>query len=436
MSWNQTHHFPQAIIHVDGDAFFASCEQALHPEYKGKPVVVGKDRGIAASMSYEAKAKGVTRAMTLREIKKICPDAIIVSSDYETYSLFSKRMFAIMRRYSSVVEEYGIDEGFMDITGMRRALGMGYRAIAARIKQDIQRELGITVSLGLAPTKVLAKLGSKSCKPDGFQVISNKDAASFAENIPVSEVWGIGPNTAHYMHKMGVQTVGDFVKKDKEYVEQYFTRPHQEIWAELQGVQRYKVQKDEKTSYASISKTRTFSPASSDKNKVYSELIKNIENACIKARRYHLAANKVSILLKTQDFSVQALEINLNRATAFPQEIVSTIKPLFRELYKRGVRYRSTGVVLAGLQEDIAIQGSLFEDPLKLVDMKEVYTAIDSLAKKFGKHTVHTASSLKAHKKQHQGSRSEKPMRKQTKLKGEFGMRRRLRIPLLFNAVR
>jgi len=109
--------FACAIMHVDADAFFASCEQAANPKLRGKPVVTGKERGIASAVSYEAKARGVRRGMTIRDVKAICPEAIHLPSDYETYSLFSQRMFAIMRRYTPAVEEYSIDEAFCDLTG-------------------------------------------------------------------------------------------------------------------------------------------------------------------------------------------------------------------------------------------------------------------------------------------------------------------------------
>ncbi len=146
--------FPRAILHIDGDAFFASCEQANNPALRGKPVITGKERGIVASMSYEAKAKGVKPAMRLFEVKKLCPDAILLPSDYETYSLLSKRLFSIVRRYTPEVEEYGIDECFADLTGLRRALRMNYIDIARRIKSDLDTELGFTFSVGLAPNKV------------------------------------------------------------------------------------------------------------------------------------------------------------------------------------------------------------------------------------------------------------------------------------------
>ena len=122
--------FPQAIMHIDADAFFASCEQAIHPELKGRPVITGKERGIVAAASYEAKARGVQRGMRLFEVKKVCPDCIILPSDYETYSLFSVRMFEIMRRFSPDVEEYSIDEAFVDLTGLRRSFHGSYESIA------------------------------------------------------------------------------------------------------------------------------------------------------------------------------------------------------------------------------------------------------------------------------------------------------------------
>src|SRR3972149_5053656 len=128
------HGFPRAIVHIDGDAFFASCEQARDPALQGKPVITGKERGIVASMSYEAKRMGVSRAMRLFEVKKLCPDAIILPSDYETYSLLSKRFFAIVRRYTPDVEEYGIDECFADLTGLQRPMRMSYAQIAPAVE--------------------------------------------------------------------------------------------------------------------------------------------------------------------------------------------------------------------------------------------------------------------------------------------------------------
>ena len=150
--------FPRAIVHIDGDAFFASCEQTKNPSYKKKPLITGKERNIASSLSYEAKAAGVKRGMRLSEIKRLCPNVIILPSDYETYSLLSKRLFDIVRRYTGEVEEYSIDECFADLTGLRRPLRMSYTQMAERIQKDLSVELGFTFSIGLGPNKIIAKM--------------------------------------------------------------------------------------------------------------------------------------------------------------------------------------------------------------------------------------------------------------------------------------
>jgi DNA polymerase-4/DNA polymerase V len=182
--------FPRAILHIDGDAFFASCEQSRRPKLQGRPVVTGKERGIAASMSYEAKARGVVRGMRVADIRKVCPDAIILPSDYETYSLLSKRFFAIVRRYTPDVEEYSIDECFADLTGLRRPLKMSYLKIAERIKNELDAELGFTFSGGLAPNKVIAKIASKWAKPSGLTAIPGRELHRFLDKLPVEKVWG------------------------------------------------------------------------------------------------------------------------------------------------------------------------------------------------------------------------------------------------------
>lgn len=212
------HSFPRAILHIDGDSFFASCEVAKNPSLKGKPVITGKERGIASSMSYEAKACGVTRAMKLSDIRKLCPDAIILPSDYETYSLYSERMYEIVRRYTPEIEEYSIDECFADLTGLRRVNRMSYAEMAERIKHDLDTELGMTFSVGLSVNKVMAKVCSKWKKPSGLTIIPGYAIHLYLGKLPIEKIWGIGPNTTAYLKKLGIETALDFAKKDKSWV--------------------------------------------------------------------------------------------------------------------------------------------------------------------------------------------------------------------------
>lgn len=430
------HSWPRAIVHLDGDAFFASCEQAVHPEYRGKPVVTGKERGIVAAASYEAKAKGVARGVPLWEVKKLCPEAIIVPSDYETYSLFSKRMFAIMRRFTSLVEEYSIDEGFADITGLQRPYHASYGTIARRMKETIESELGITVSVGVSLSKVLAKIASKYKKPSGLTLIPGRSIHTFLKVTPLEKVWGIGPRTAAYCRNFGLKTAWDFAKQSEDEVRERYTKPHYEIWQELNGHQVYEVVTEEKITYASISKTKTFSPPSRDPNYVFAQLLKNLENTCIKARRYHLLARGLILFLKKQDFSQVGVEIILSRASAYPPDMTKAMRQAFGKLFKAGCEYRATGVILTSLTQDTVVQTSLFDEPVRLTKLQRVYEAMDSLAERFGKHTVHLASSLPAHgTPQHVQARGDVPERKRSRVKGETS-RIHLNIPFLLGGIK
>lgn len=428
--------YPRAILHIDCDAFFASCEQAMHPEYRGKPVICGKERGIVAAASYEAKAKGVTRGVPLWEVRKLCPEAIIVPSDYETYSIFSKRIFEIIRRFTPMVEEYSIDEAFADITGLRRLYRSSYPEIARRIKQTIETELGVTVSVGLSSSKVLAKVGSKHNKPAGFTPIPGRDIHRFLADLPVEKIWGIGSQTAAYCETLGIKTALHFARKPWEYLARRFTKPLLEVWHELNGQAVYPIVTEEKTEYATIGKTKTFTPASSERLYVYAQLCKNLENACIKARRHKLVAQRMYVFLKKQDYTGRSAEGLLSRASAYPSDMTDVLKRMFDQVYQSGYLYRATGVVLADLVTNASLQQSLFEPPLHLEKLQRVYRAVDELAGRYGKHCVHLVASNAAQRTpQHVLDRGDVPTRKLTRLRGE-SKRLHLAMPRLFHTVK
>jgi DNA polymerase-4 len=425
------HSWPQAILHLDADAFFASCEQAIHPELKGKPVITGKERGIVAAASYEAKARGVQRGVRLSEVKKICPDAVILPSDYETYSLFSMRMFEILRRFSPDVEEYSIDEAFVDLTGLRRSFHGPYGMIAEKMQKTIETELGLSVSVGVSLSKVLAKIGSKYKKPHCITVIPGREIHLYLQNLPVEKVWGIGPNTAAFLRKFGITTALEFARKDERFIEQHLSKPYREIWHELNGRSVYPVVVESKNTYQSISKAKTFTPPSQDEAFVFAQLAKNLENACIKARRYHLAATRLIVFLRKQDFTSSGVEIKLSRPTAYPVELFGPLRQGFRHVYQPLVLYRQTGVVLAGLIAESGVQYTLFDDTAKIEKMARVYDTVDRISQKYGKHTIQHAASLPTKLQvQHEGERGDVPQRRGKLFRGE-NKRQRLGLPLL-----
>jgi DNA polymerase IV len=431
MAWSSLESFPRAILHIDGDAFFAACEVAKNPKLRGKPVITGKERGIVSAATYEAKALGVKRGMTLHEVRRICPEAVILPSDYETYSLFSERMYAIVRRFTPDVEEYSIDECFADLTGLRRVFRMSYSQIAEKIKRQLDHELGMTFSIGVSATKTLAKIGSKWKKPAGLTVIPLRDAGIYLKALEVGAIWGIGSQTSALLNKYGIRSAYDFSSKSEEWISARVSKPYLETWQELNGVVANELNLTGRETYQSISKTKTFTPPSSDPAFVYAQLSKNVENACIKARRWKLSTSLVFFFLKTQEFKYNGYEIKLRFPTCNPMDILGEIRKYFEKAFKPNTLYRATGVTLINLVEEGTAQLDLFGLVKKSEGIRRVFENADKLADRYGKHIVFLGSSFEAISRvSHLGDRGDVASRKQTLFRGETD-RRRLAIPML-----
>lgn len=386
--------FPQAILHVDGDAFFASVEQAVHPELRGKPVVTGGERNIITSASYEAKAFGVRRGVPLFKARRMCPGLAVLEDDFETYGIYSQRMFDIMRRFSPAVEEYSIDEGFADLSGLRRVFRTSYEEIARRIQATIHSELGLTVSAGLSLSKSLAKLASKFRKPAGFTAVRGLYIHLFLQHVPLEKVWGFGPNTVQLLSKHGLRTAWDFAVRPKEFARALLGKIGGEIWHELRGEAVYAVNPAEKNDYATISKSRTFFPPSADRDFVYAEMVRNLEAAFVKLRRHRLRAAHLTVLLRSHDFSEAGFQADLNRPTAAAQEAMPVARMLFENIYRDGQEYRATTVTLGRISAEGNFQPDLFEDRVRADKITRVSKTVDAINAKLGRNTVSFATSL------------------------------------------
>ncbi len=421
--------WPRAIAHVDADAFFASVEQAIHPEYKGRPVITGAERGIVAAASYEAKAAGISRGIPLYQVRKLCPDCVILPSDYETYSIYSKRIFSILRRFTPLVEEYSIDEAFCDLTGLRRLYRCDYRGIAARMQEQVACELDITVSVGVSLTKVLAKLCSRFRKPRGITAVAGRHVHLLLARTELPKVWGFGPNTVALLTKHGLRTALDFARQPEAFASRLMGKVGREMWAELRGECVHPVTDGEPSPQLSISKTKTFTPPSADRDHVWARALRNLESACIKARRHGLVPRRLLLHLRTQQFDHAGDEVRLDRPTAATTELVGPLSRLFAGIFRPGVLYRATGVVLAELVDPSPSQFLLFEDPERVMANEKLFEAVDAAAARFGKHALFLADGtlLTA---QHAGERGGKAERRRDLLDGETE-RQHLRIPLL-----
>jgi len=392
------------ILHMDGDAFFVACEIAKNPELKGLPVVTGQERGIVSALSYEAKALGVYRGYPIFKLKKDFPQVIILPGDYESYAKYSKQMFDIVRRYADDVEEYSIDECFAELTGLDKPLYMSYEEIGKRIKHEITTELGLSVSVGLAPTKVLAKVSSKWVKPDGFTVITTATAREFLKETKIENIWGIGKQTSTFLRKKGIDTALQFVEKKIEWVRENLSSPYETLWLELNGTSIMQVDPETKSEYSSVQKTRTFYPKTNDEKFLLSQLSKHIEDACRKARHYNLVAKKFSFFLKSQDFRYYSFAIDLPIPTSSPEPIVELVRAHFGKVWSKGVVYRTAGATLFELVSAEVTQKDLFNGLHKENKLEAVHKQIDFLENKFGKRIVYLASTHEALNQKKEGT--------------------------------
>jgi DNA polymerase-4/DNA polymerase V len=278
-------------------------------------------------------------------------------------------------------------------------------------------------------TKVLAKVGSKHQKPDGLTVIPGRSIAYFLKDLPVGKIWGIGPATTAQLNKMGVGTALEFARMPEQSIKKGFTKPTIEIWHELRGKSVCPVISEEKSTYASISKTKTFAPSTSDPEYLFAQLLRNLESACIKARRYKLAPRRIALFLKTSNFLYSGCEVRLNRATAHPMDLADLTRAAFDDLYRKGILYRATGVILMEMWPDSPVQYSLFDDAIRVDKICTLYEAIDEISSRFGKHTLHLGGShlIEILGK---GKRGEATARDKTRFLGETN-RKHLGLPIL-----
>jgi DNA polymerase-4 len=388
----------RAIVHFDGDSFFASVEQALNYTLRGKPVVTGAERGAATSVSYEAKRLGVTRSMTLSQIKDMCPHVVVVNSDYRAYAIYAHRMYRIVRRFTPLVEEYSVDECFADITGLDITYHLSYPEIAQMIKERLEQCLGITFGVGLAPTKVLAKAASKFNKPAGFTHIALHNRRAYLDKVAIGNVWGIGTATAAMLQGLGIVTALDFAEKSHDWMlAQHMHKAHRALWYELNGTRVHELVVEHGTDIAaSIIKSRTFSPPSKDKTFIYSQLAKNIEAACEKARSTGARARAVTVMLKTQSFLYGRVELDLAVASADPRDLLRSIKPQFERLYKPNTDYRATGITLRSLVREASFTHDLFGEGQRTNANLAVLSSVDSLNRRYGSQTVYVGASMQA----------------------------------------
>jgi nucleotidyltransferase/DNA polymerase involved in DNA repair len=384
-------------LHADGDSFFVACELSVRPELRGLPVIVGADRGIAVAMNTEAKKLGVSRGMPIFKIKKLMPEVVILSHDFDLYLAISKKMRQILSSYFNEIEEYSIDECFALVHPSEVKYFGGEEKLMNELKREIENTLKVTYSLGLARTKALSKLASKLEKPNGkVMLLSKSDGVRALQATSIDDIWGIGSRTIPRLRKLGIKNAFDFVNSSDAAISKDFSKPLLVLKRELAGEQILEVESDtDPRGQKSMQSTSTFRPASTDPKIIWREIAENTEHVCMNAREMSLLSNKVSYFVKTSQFKYFFNEVKMSEYTSDPGTILNSIEAGFLKLLPAKQRIRSTGIILHDLIRAEEAPLDLFGKQKNALKNIIIEQAADAIRQKHGIETIKRASSLR-----------------------------------------
>lgn len=376
------------IALVDGNNFFASCEVLMNPSLKGKPVcVLSNNDGCVIARSYEAKKLGVKMGMPYFMAKKTFTGVNYLSADFSLYHELSQRMMNLISSYSDKVDVYSIDEAFLDITGLDKVLKLSFKEIAIKIKQDIESHIGVSVSVGIANSKVLAKLATHKAKnKNGIYVIESNNIKDELQNIPVEEVWGVGKNIARSLRKYGIFYADEILLKDDNFYKVNYGKKGLELKYELMGISVIPLTGIEEKP-KSIQRTRAFPEFSRNKRYIITELEMHLHNICKKLRMNNQKTSLIYVMLRTKDFRVFVKDKKLDVATDSEFILKKTVIELFESVFNEEIVYRSSGIYASELQDTEKVQLALFEKSLQKKG-EEVSAVIDKIEGIYGRGSI------------------------------------------------
>lgn len=393
MCFFQRTSFPNAIAHIDCNAFFASVEQAYNPKLKGTPVLVaGMGNSCVITASYEARKYNISTGTPVWEAQKICPEAIVIPGNFRHYMIFHQKFISIIKEFTPDIEATSIDECYIDLKGLRRLYRKSYSQICQDIKETIKAKLGITVSIGLSTSKVLAKTASNYKKPDGLTVVRGKEIEKFLKITPLNKVKGLGHNTRALLHKQGINTTMEFVKAPPEKIKRLLGKTGNEMQLELRG---YSIRKiiTEQALPKSLSRTRSFE-LTNDKEKIHHELIKNLSLAFWHLRKKKLKTRNITIMLRSKDYKVYGEEIRVPEDLNCDLSIVNHVNKAFNRVYHRNMQYRSSGIITTNLRHEDNIPPTLFPNEIESASQTSLFEKIDNINEKYGTNTVRIGSTM------------------------------------------
>ena len=374
-----------SIAHIDCDAFYASVEKRDNPELRDLPVIVGGgQRGVVSTCCYIARINGVRSAMPMFKALEACPDAVVIKPDMEKYGRVGRQIREKMRSLTPLVEPLSIDEAFLDLTGTRRLHHASPAETLARLVREIEEDIGITASVGLAPNKFLAKIASDLEKPRGFSVIGAAEARSFLAEQPVSMIWGVGKVFQKTLASDGIRTIGQLQAMDQTDLARRYGTMGLRLAKLSKGDDDRNVTPSRPTK--SISSETTFNFDITSFEKLRPILLDLSEKVSRRMKEEGLAGRTVTLKLKTADFK----SITRSRQLADPTQLADRIFRAGIDLLKPetdGRRFRLIGIGLADLSDPAQA------DPQDLLDQdadrrKKAELAMDAVRAKFGKAAV------------------------------------------------
>jgi DNA polymerase-4 len=379
----------RTILHVDLDAFFASVEQRDRPELRGQPVVVGgggpTDRGVVSAASYEARTFGVHSAMPLRTAAALCPTAVFLPVDGAKYSAVSREVMTILRRFTPLVEPISIDEAFLDVTASAALFGDG-EAIGRRIRAEVSGELGLTISVGVARTKLVAKVASDLRKPDALVVVPPGTEAAFLAPLAITRLWGVGERTAQVLREFGVTTIGDLAALDSELLGRRFGKIGRSLAGRAQGIDDDPV--EDRAAAKSIGHEHTFDVDTADRDVIERTLLAMAEGVSGRLRASGLRAGTVTVKIRDTAFRTMTRQRTLDEPTDLTEPIWQTALELARP-EMRGMRVRLVGITASNL--DGPAQLAMFDATGESSDSarrRRVVEAEDAIRRRYGERTI------------------------------------------------
>jgi len=386
------------MAHVDADCFFAACERLRRPDLAGHPIcVMSSQDACVVAKTYDAKAAGITTGMPVWEAKKLMPQAIFLPADFRFYGLLSGKLFSILRRYSPQVEAYSIDEGFVDLDGLRSYWRMGYSEMGDAMQRTIFEETGLTVSVGVSVTRTLAKMASEANKPNGLTVVPGRHIAEFLSGQKTQDIPGIGGRRAALLEKFKLPTALEFARAPESLVQRLLGRVGMDLWYELNGKSLFGIELHPPLP-KSMARTASMGERTSDIRLLRAHLSQHCFRLGMDMVARGLLAQRFTVMLRLGNFERIGHSERLPQPTQHLHAIQRTASRLLDGLCCPDMVFNGCGIVATRITPIGYAQAELFagdgdRNDREIADLP-LWRAMQQMRSRFGNGIIRPANTL------------------------------------------